>query len=135
MVKLASGQQMATKLKGLGVDVTAADQGPDHRRQRRRRARPPDARPRRTRWRANTPLWFYILREAELNDGRLSGVGAPDRRRDVPPGDGGQPVLDRARPDLPSDAWAANATTFEMTDLIFFAYAGKTSGINPLGGA
>ena len=28
-----------------------------------------------------------------------------------------------------------NATTFEMTDLIFFAYAGKTSGINPLGGA
>ena len=24
----------------------------------------------------NTPLWFYILREAELNAGRLKGVGA-----------------------------------------------------------
>jgi len=25
---------------------------------------------------AETPLWFYILREAELNGGRLGGVGA-----------------------------------------------------------
>ncbi len=25
--------------------------------------------------------------------------------------------------------------TFEMTDLLFFAFAGKKSGINPLGGA
>ena len=24
--------------------------------------------------------------------------------------------------------------TFEMTDLLFFAFNGKTSGINPLGG-
>ena len=24
---------------------------------------------------AYTPLWFYILREAELNNGRLTGVG------------------------------------------------------------
>ena len=39
----------------------------------------------------------------------------------------------RTRPS--ARPWAANATTFEMTDLLFFAYAGKTSGINPLGGA
>ena len=25
---------------------------------------------------ARTPLWFYVLREAELNGGRLHGVGA-----------------------------------------------------------
>ena len=24
----------------------------------------------------NTPLWFYILREAEFNNGKLKGVGA-----------------------------------------------------------
>jgi hypothetical protein len=27
------------------------------------------------------------------------------------------------------------ATTFEMTDLLFFAYAGKKSELNPLGGS
>ena len=28
-----------------------------------------------------------------------------------------------------------NDTTFEMTDLLFFAFAGKKTEINPLGGA
>ena len=102
MVKLASGQQMVTKLNGLGVNVTPLTKAQiiggnggadlDH-------LTPAE----KNELAANTPLWFYILREAELNNGRLNGVGAPDRRRDVPPGDGGQPVLDRARPDLPSD--------------------------------
>lgn len=44
-----------------------------------------------------TPLWFYILREAELNNDKLKGVGQ-GRRRDVPPRDGGQRALDRPRP-------------------------------------
>ena len=52
----------------------------------------------------NTPLWFYVLREAELNGGRLKGVGARDRRRDLPPRDGGQHALDRARPRVAPDA-------------------------------
>ena len=43
----------------------------------------------------NTPLWFYILREAELNQGKLKGCRRSDRRRDVPSGDGGQPDVDR----------------------------------------
>ena len=84
---------------------------------------------------ANTPLWFYILREAELNNGRLRRRRRPDRRRDVPPGDGGQPVLDRARARRGARRLGRNATTFEMTDLLFFAFAGKKSGINPLGGS
>ena len=32
--------------------------------------------PQREAFLADTPLWFYVLREAELNDGRLTGVGA-----------------------------------------------------------
>ena len=38
-----------------------------------------------------------------------------------------------------SPAWrptlGRNATTFEMTDLLFFAFAGKKAEINPLGGS
>ena len=48
----------------------------------------------------DTPLWFYILREAELNGGKLEGRRRAHRRRDVPPGDGGKPDLDRARPGV-----------------------------------
>ena len=33
------------------------------------------------------------------------------------------------RPDLGRDS-----KTFEMTDLLFFAFGGKKTGINPLGG-
>ena len=75
MVKLASGQQMVTKLKSMGVNVTPLTRAQilngsggaklDHLTAAERNAV------------ANrTPLWFYILREAELNNGRLKGVGA-----------------------------------------------------------
>ena len=76
MVKLATGQQM--------VDVPE-EQGRDaDRRSRRRRSATATAAPtlaaltaaQRDALLTNTPLWFYILREAELNDGRLHGVGA-----------------------------------------------------------
>ena len=103
MVKLASGQQMATKLKNLGVNVTPLTKAADHRGQRRRGARPPDGggegRPR-------GQHAAVVLHPAR---GRAEQRPAarrrrPDRRRDVPPGDGGQQVLDRARPDVAPDA-------------------------------
>ena len=75
MVKLASGQQMVTKLQSVGVNVKPLTKAQilngkngaklDHLTAAEKNALA-----------ARTPLWFYILREAELNNGRLNGVGA-----------------------------------------------------------
>ena len=83
--------------KSKGVDGDDADQGADPQRQRRRQARRADRRRSATALATNTPLWFYVLREAELNDGKLKRRRRADRRRDVPPRDGGERALDRAR--------------------------------------
>jgi hypothetical protein len=80
-----------------------------------------------------TPLWFYILREAELNGGRLKGVGgrivAETFHRAI---EGSRFSILRNTEFHPT--LGRNDATFEMTDLIFFAYAGKKKEINPLGG-
>ena len=81
---------------------------------------------------ADTPLWFYCLREAELNGGKLTGVGArivvetihrameasvhsivrsPDFRPSLGPVDG----------------------RFRMADLLVFAFEGKENLLAPLG--
>jgi len=83
---------------------------------------------------ARTPLWFYILREAELNHGRLRGVGARIIAETF------HRSMEGSRFSLLRDpswrpALGRNDTTFEMTDLIFFAYAGQRTEINPLGGS
>ena len=75
MVKLASGQQMVRRLKNKGVTVKALTE-----------AQIIDGSggaalaaltaAQRNAVAANTPLWFYVLREAELNGGKLEGVGA-----------------------------------------------------------
>jgi hypothetical protein len=80
-----------------------------------------------------TPLWFYILREAELHGGRLHGVGArivAETFHRAMQGSQFSIVRHHAwRPTLGRD----NAT-FDMTDLLFFAFAAKKAEINPLGG-
>ena len=75
MVRLATGQKMVVHLKSHGVPVTAltrnqilkgnggADLSGLSPAQRDGLVK-------------NTPLWFYVLREAEINHGRLKGVGA-----------------------------------------------------------
>jgi hypothetical protein len=74
-VKLGTGQQMATFLTSKGVTLTKLT-----------RAQIRDGNngaslaalttAERTAALAKTPLWFYILREAEFNAGKLKGVGA-----------------------------------------------------------
>ncbi len=133
MVKLASGQQMATKLNGLGVNVTpltkaqiiGGNGGADL-----DKLTPGE----KNDLADNTPLWFYILREAELNNGRLTGVGGrivAETFHRAMEGSRFSIVRDPTfRPSL-----GRNSTTFDMTDLIFFAYRGLKAEINPLGGA
>ena len=133
MVKLASGQQMVDTPGHPGRQGHAADQGADHRRQRRRQADHLTDAARRTRG-TRTPLWFYVLREAEPDDGRLRGVGArivAETFHRAMEGSRFSIIRDPGfRPDPGRDD-----TTFEMTDLLFFAFAGKKAEINPLGGA
>ena len=80
----------------------------------------------------DTPLWFYILREAELNGGKLKGVGArivAETFHRAMEGSSASIVRDSAwRPTLGPDG-----NTFRMVDLLLFAFEGKKSLLAPLG--
>jgi hypothetical protein len=125
MVSLASGQQMVTKMKSLGIAVTPLTRAQilngnggaklDHLTAAEKTAL------------ANrTPLWFYILREAELNNGRLTGVGArivvETFHRAMQASRFSVVRNPEFRPTLgPRKAKGI----FEMTDLLFFAFGNK----------
>ncbi len=132
MLQLASGQQMVTKLRAAGVAVQPLTrrqilQGSGGVKVAGLSARQQDALV------AHTPLWFYILREAETGDGHLRRVGArivaETFHRAM---EGSRFSLVRQPAFRPS---LGRGDDFEMTDLLFFAFAGKKAGINPLGGA
>jgi hypothetical protein len=80
----------------------------------------------------HTPLWFYILREAELNRGRLTGVGArivAETFHRAMQGSSASIVRDSAwRPSLGPDD-----RTFRMVDLLLFAFEGRKNLLAPLG--
>ena len=131
MVRLATGQQMVTFMKGKGVNVTKLTNAQIRDgsggaslaglTQAQRQAVI-----------ANTPLWFYILREAELNAGKLKGVGArivAETFHRAMEGSEHSIVRDTAfKPSL-----GPNNTTFRMVDLLFFAFEGKKELLNPVG--
>lgn len=75
MVKLATGQQMATFFASKGVTLTKLTNAQI--RDGNNGVTLDDlTQPQRAAVLKDTPFWFYILREAELNQGRLKGVGA-----------------------------------------------------------
>jgi hypothetical protein len=131
MLRLASGQQMATFLRSKGVAVTTltkaqirngsggAELGGLTVAQREAFLR-------------DTPLWFYILREAELNGGKLRGVGArlvAETFHRAMEGSKFSIVRDQTwRPTMGPDS-----KRFRMVDLLLFAANGRKSVIAPLG--
>jgi len=131
MVNLATGQQMVRFLRRHGVRVRALTGvqlrdgrgGASLRRltdaQRRALLR-------------DTPLWFYVLREAELGGGRLAGVGArivAETFHRAIEGSSTSIVRDpRWRPTL-----GPNRDTFRMVDLLLFAFEGRRELLAPLG--
>jgi hypothetical protein len=131
MVKLATGQQMANFLKSKGVNLTKLTRAQirngnngaklDRLTGAQREALLKD-----------TPLWFYILREAELNGGKLKGVGArivAETFHRAMEGSQHSIVRDAAfKPSL-----GPNNNTFRMVDLLLFAFEGKKSLLAPLG--
>ena len=131
MLRLASGQQMVAHLNSLGVPVEPLTEAQilEGRRGADFTSLPNDARERLV---TRTPLWFYILREAETGNGRLRRVGgrivAETFHRAL---EGSRFSILRSPGFRPRHG--RDEDTFEMTDLLFFAFAGRKSGINPLG--
>lgn len=131
MVRLATGQQMVTFLKGKGVTLAKLTHA---------QIRDGDngvnldglTQPQRATLVEDTPLWFYVLREAELNKGRLKGVGArivaETFHRAM---EGSQTSIVRDPTWRPR--FGPNDTTFRMVDLLLFAFEGKKALLAPLG--
>jgi Animal haem peroxidase len=130
MVKLASGPQMADFLIRCGVPLTKLTPAQilDDTKGAWLRGL---LDPRKEELVAHTPLWFYILREAELNGGRLNDVGArivAETFHRAMEGSNASIVRDPGwRPTLGSDG-----TTFCMVDLLLFACEGSLRLLAPL---
>jgi Animal haem peroxidase len=131
MVRLASGQQMVKFLQGRGVGVTALTKA-----QIRDGNGGADlsklTNAQRATFLEQTPLWFYILREAELNGGRLTGVGARIVAETM------HRAMEGSRTSIVRDPgfkprFGPNDHTFDMRDLLFFAFEGKKDLLAPLG--
>ena len=131
MLKLATGQQMANFLKNKGVNLTkltaaqirngnnGADLGALTQAQRQALVK-------------NTPLWFYILREAEFNGGKLKGVGARITAETF------HRAIEGSEHSIVNDAsfkptLGPNNNTFRMVDLLLFAFEGKKTLLAPRG--
>ena len=131
MVKLATGQQMVRFLKNKGARVTQLKKT-QVRDGRNGAMLDSLTRAQREAVLRDTPLWFYVLREAELNQGRLKGVGArvvaETFHRAM---QGSQISILRDSGFRPT--FGPNSRTFRMEDLLLFAFEGKRSLLAPLG--
>jgi hypothetical protein len=131
MVKLATGQQMAAFLRGKSVPARTLTRA-EIREGRNGAKLDALTTTQRNALLTNTPLWFYILREAELNQGKLMRVGArivAETFHRAMEGSTHSIVRDTAfRPSL-----GPNNNTFRMVDLLLFAFEGKKALLNPNG--
>jgi hypothetical protein len=131
MVRLATGQQMATFLRSKGVNVATLTKAQIRDGNKGVKL---DAlgQSQRDNVLKNTPLWFYILREAEFNRGRLKGVGArivAETFHRAMEGSESSILRDPTwRPTLGPDN-----KTFRMVDLLLFAFESKKPLLAPLG--
>jgi len=131
MMRLATGQQMVALLRSKGVRVRALS-----RNQIVNGNNGADLSGLSATEKDNlvdrTPLWFYILREAETNDGKLRGVGARLVAETFHRAMEGSRFSIVRSPDFRPSLGPA-ADTFRMVDLLLFAFEGKKRLLNPLG--
>jgi hypothetical protein len=132
MVRLATGQQMVAFLKNKGVtplnkltnaQIRDGNGGADL---------SGLTQPQRAALLQNTPLWFYILREAEFNAGKLKGVGARIVVETFHRAMEGSTFSIVRNPNF-KPSLGPNDETFRMVDLLLFAFEGKKALLNPLG--
>jgi hypothetical protein len=130
MVKLATGQQMATRMISNGVPVTRLTAA-QLRQGNGGAVLDSLTTEQQQRFVEETPLWFYILREAELNGGKLTGVGArivAETFHRAIEGSTHSIVRNTAfRPRFGS------GNRFTMADLLLFAFEGDITKLAPLG--
>ncbi len=78
-----------------------------------------------------TPLWFYVLREAEINDGFMGEVGATiiaeTFHRAMEASEFSLLAVPGWQPTLGSDG------QFTFADLLHYAFEGKVENLNPVG--
>ena len=131
MVRLATGQQMAAFMKSRGVSFPRLSKAQIREGNNGVHLVGLSAKQSAALLR-DTPLWFYILREAELNNGRLRGVGArivaETFHRAM---EGSQHSIVRDPAFRPS--FGPDADPFRVVDLLLFAFEGKKSLLAPLG--
>lgn len=81
-----------------------------------------------------SPLWFYILREAEFNNGKLGPVGgrivAETFHRAM---EGSQHSIIRDPSWRPNALVQNSGDRFTMADLLLYAFEGRADLLNPLG--
>jgi hypothetical protein len=131
MLQLATGQQMVALMRSRGVTLTALT-GPQILEGNKGATLAGLNAPQRAAVVKDTPLWFYALREAEFNAGRLAAVGGRLVAETFHRAMGGGEISILAdptwRPTLGPDP-----DTFRMVDLLLFAFEGKAALLNPLG--
>ena len=132
MVKLASGQEMARHMRSAGVAVTTLT--------RRQILGPGDGAAlsaltatEKDRFAAETPLWFYILREAELNNGKLTGVGARIVAETFHRAMEGSRNSIVRNPEFRPTLGGGAPERFTMMDLLLVAYDDTKAVLAPLG--
>jgi len=141
---LATGQEIAALLEGAGPlpegppvrltpdQILEGDRGADL------RELTPDERDALV---ESTPLWFYVLREAELNCGRLRGVGGrlvaetfhramAESEHSIVTDAAFRPHL---APPVPPGAPSSQPGVFGMPELLLYAFEGRGELLNPLG--
>ncbi len=132
MVRLASGQQMVQAYRDAGVALKPLTRKQILEGREGATLGALTARQKQTLV-DRTPLWFYVLREAELNGGVLDGVGArivTETFHRAIEGSRTSIVRDPGfRPSLGPDD-----RTFRMVDLVLAATGGRKNLVNPLGG-
>ena len=131
MLKLATGQQMVSLMRSRGVTLTALTAAQVRDGNKGASLAKLNA-PQRAAVVRDTPLWFYALREAEFNAGRLAAVGGRIVAETFHRAIEGSQISIMADP-----AWhptlGPDAQTFRMVDLLLFAFEGKAALLNPLG--
>lgn len=131
MLGLASGQQLAAAFKDAGIAVKALTKGQLIEGHGGVVITAADV-PASAELVDNTPLWFYVLREAEYNKNKLDGVGArivAETFHRAMQASHHSIVADAAfRPTLGP---GAGTQRFNMEDLLHFAFDGRVDRLNP----
>ncbi len=131
MLGLPSGQQLARAFAAAGVNVEALNKDQlfdGHGGVKITAADVPD----RNELAKNTPLWFYVLREAEFHQGKLGDVGArivAETFHRAMQTSHHSIVTDPAF--RPRFGPGAGVGRFQMEDLLHYAFDGRVDMLNP----